>query len=125
MIHESKRTSRVFYSSAARLFAAMVILFNKPYGVLCNSPAEGAHGCLNDYIDVPGVYPAGRLDADSEGLLVLTDDGTMQARIADPRRKLPRLIGRRSKVSPRSKPCKTCATVWTWAISPVGLARRG
>lgn len=70
-----------------------LILFNKPYGVLCQySPEPGAPGrpTLADYIKVPGVYPAGRLDLDSEGLLLLTDDGRLQARIADPRHKLPK-----------------------------------
>ena len=68
-----------------------LIAFNKPYGVLsqftdARSPTPRA--TLSQYIDVPGVYPAGRLDADSEGLLLLTDDGRLQARIADPRFKL-------------------------------------
>jgi 23S rRNA pseudouridine2457 synthase len=67
---------------------AKVILFNKPYGVLCQFTATAGRTCLKDYIQVPGVYAAGRLDADSEGLLVLTGDGALQARIAEPRRKL-------------------------------------
>lgn len=73
---------------------ARLILFNKPYGVLCQftdrSMAGSARATLSDHIDMPGVYPAGRLDLDSEGLLLLTDDGRLQARIADPRFKLPK-----------------------------------
>jgi 23S rRNA pseudouridine2457 synthase len=70
-----------------------LILFNKPYGVLCqftDGSAGSARPTLSDFIDVPGVYPAGRLDLDSEGLLLLTDDGRLQARIADPRFKMPK-----------------------------------
>lgn len=68
-----------------------LLAFNKPYGVLCQfSPEPGApdRPTLAAYVAVPGVYPAGRLDLDSEGLLLLTDDGRLQARIADPRFKL-------------------------------------
>lgn len=61
----------------------MLIAFNKPFGVLCQFSGEGP--TLADYIDVPGVYPAGRLDKDSEGLLLLTDDGALQARISSPK----------------------------------------
>jgi len=65
-----------------------LLLLNKPYGVLCQFSPAARRDTLGSFIDVPGVYPAGRLDADSEGLLVLTDDGRLQARIADPRHKL-------------------------------------
>jgi 23S rRNA pseudouridine2457 synthase len=65
-----------------------LILLNKPFGVLCQFTGESGRRTLKDYVAVPGVYPAGRLDADSEGLVVLTDDGALQARIADPRHKL-------------------------------------
>lgn len=70
---------------------ARLILLNKPYGVLSqftDRGTEGARATLSDHVAVPGVYPAGRLDRDSEGLLLLTDDGGLQARIADPRFKL-------------------------------------
>jgi 23S rRNA pseudouridine2457 synthase len=66
----------------------MLVAFNKPFGVLCKFMPEEGRPTLADFIRVTGVYPAGRLDADSEGLLLLTDDGPLQARIADPRHKL-------------------------------------
>lgn len=66
----------------------MLIRFNKPYGVLSQFTPEGRWRGLKDFITLPGVYVAGRLDADSEGLLLLTDDGQLQARIADPRFKM-------------------------------------
>ena len=65
-----------------------LVLFNKPYGVLSQFTPEGRWRALDSFIPVKGVYVAGRLDADSEGLLVLTDDGKLQAKIADPKHKL-------------------------------------
>ncbi|MBE3639214.1 pseudouridine synthase [Mangrovicoccus algicola] len=70
---------------------ARTILFNKPFGVLSqftdSSTAASPSPTLSAFIDLPGVYPAGRLDKDSEGLMVLTDDGRLQARLAEPRHK--------------------------------------
>lgn len=72
---------------------ARLLLFNKPFGVLSQFTDRGSptvRSTLSDFIKVKGVYPAGRLDRDSEGLLLLCDDGRLQARIADPRFKLPK-----------------------------------
>jgi 23S rRNA pseudouridine2457 synthase len=72
---------------------AKLILFNKPFGVLpqfTDRGSETKRATLSDFIDVPGVYPAGRLDRDSEGLMILTDDGKLQARIAEPKYKMPK-----------------------------------
>ncbi len=66
----------------------MLIAFNKPFGVACKFSPEPGKQTLADFIKVPAVYPAGRLDTDSEGLLLLTDDGVLQARISSPKFKL-------------------------------------
>ena len=68
----------------------MLIALNKPYGVVSKFRPEPGKRTLADYVPVGSVYPAGRLDTDSEGLLLLTDDGALQARIANPRHKLPK-----------------------------------
>lgn len=78
-----------------RAGSARVLLFNKPFGVLCQfTDARQTDGCkrpcLADFISEPGIYAAGRLDRDSEGLLLLTDDGRLQQRISDPVHKLPK-----------------------------------
>ncbi len=67
------------------------IVFHKPYGVLpCFTDSEG-RATLGDYIEIPGVYAAGRLDRDSEGLMILTSDGALAHRITDPKHKLPKV----------------------------------
>jgi 23S rRNA pseudouridine2457 synthase len=68
----------------------MLILFNKPFNVVCQFSKHESHPTLKDYIPIPGVYAAGRLDNDSEGLLILTDDGALQHRLSDPKHKLPK-----------------------------------
>ena len=76
---------------ARHRFGARVVLLNKPYGVLCQFSSDGSRPTLKAFVDVPDVYPAGRLDADSEGLVVLTADGALQARISSPRHKLAKI----------------------------------
>jgi 23S rRNA pseudouridine2457 synthase len=69
----------------------VLIALNKPFGVISKFSPEPGKRTLADYVPIRGVYPAGRLDTDSEGLLLLTDDGALQARIASPRHKLPKI----------------------------------
>jgi 23S rRNA pseudouridine2457 synthase len=71
--------------------APRIVLFNKPFGVLSQFTSEAGRLGLAGYLPLPGIYAAGRLDADSEGLLVLTDDGALQHRLSDPRRKVPKV----------------------------------
>ena len=62
----------------------MIVLFNKPFGVVCQFSKHEIHPTLKDYLNIPNIYPAGRLDTDSEGLLVLTDNGKIQHEISSP-----------------------------------------
>lgn len=121
-----------------------LILLNKPFGVLCQFTADSGRPCLKDCVPVPGVYPAGRLDADSEGLLLLTDDGGLQHRIADPRHKLPKsylvqveglvdeaacetLRGGVDLGDCRTRPCgaqRAAEPAWLWPRNPPVRFRR-
>ena len=78
----------------------MLIAFNKPFGVACKFSPEPGRKTLADYIEVRSVYPAGRLDTDSEGLMLLTDDGVLQARIAEPKSKIAKVYWTQVEGSP-------------------------
>jgi 23S rRNA pseudouridine2457 synthase len=78
----------------------VLIAFNKPFGVACKFSREPDRKTLANYVDIRGVYPAGRLDTDSEGLLLLTDDGALQARITEPKHKLEKVYWAQVEDSP-------------------------
>ena len=78
----------------------MLIAFNKPFGVACKFSPEPGRKTLADYIDVRNVYPAGRLDTDSEGLMLLTDDDVLQARIAEPKHEMAKVYWAQVEGSP-------------------------
>jgi 23S rRNA pseudouridine2457 synthase len=87
-VHCTRRPGRYKSRGASRsLTHVPLILLNKPFRVLCQFTDPDGRPTLADYVDTPGVYPAGRLDYDSEGLVALTDDGRLQARISQPRSK--------------------------------------
>jgi 23S rRNA pseudouridine2457 synthase len=100
-----------------------VLLLNKPYGVLCQFTDPEGRPTLADHVRTPGVYPAGRLDADSEGLVVLTDDGRLQARIADPRHKLPKTYWVQVEGTPTAAQLAALATGVPLADGPTRPAR--
>jgi 23S rRNA pseudouridine2457 synthase len=78
----------------------VLIAFNKPFGVACKFSPEPDRKTLADYIDIRSVYPAGRLDTESEGLLLLTDDGVLQARIAEPKHEIEKVYWAQVEGSP-------------------------
>jgi 23S rRNA pseudouridine2457 synthase len=78
----------------------VLIAFNKPFGVACKFSPEPGRKTLADYIDLRNVYPAGRLDTDSEGVMLLTDDGLLQSRIAEPKHKLAKVYWAQVEGSP-------------------------
>ena len=84
-----------------------LVLLNKPFRVLCQFRDPDGRTTLANYVDTPNVYPAGRLDFDSEGLLLLTDDGRLQARISEPRAKTPKTYWAQVEGSPSQAQLET------------------
>lgn len=115
-----------------------LILFNKPFGVMCQFSPHESRPTLADHLDIPDIYPAGRLDADSEGLVLLTDDGKLQHAISHPRSKQPKTYmvqveGQADQTAPRrlsqpldlgdftTLPCQArliAAPEWLWPRTP-------
>jgi 23S rRNA pseudouridine2457 synthase len=107
----ARRDAGSIRSSGILMPDASVILLNKPYGVLCQFTAAGSgKSTLADFVRVPDVYPAGRLDADSEGLVVLTSNGALQARITNPRSKLAKVYWAEVEGTPTPEQQRALAT---------------
>ena len=102
-----------------------LLRFNKPYGVLSQFTPEGRWHGLGEFIDIPGIYACGRLDADSEGLLLLTSDGALQARISSPRFKMEKLMWCKLKARPAMRNCRRCARVYTSTMAQRCLPEQG
>jgi 23S rRNA pseudouridine2457 synthase len=101
----------------------VLIAFNKPFGVLCKFTPEPGRPTLADFIKIPNVYPAGRLDTDSEGLLLLTDDGVLQTRIADPSHKIAKVYWAQVEGAPTDEaiaPLRSGVNLSDFTTKPAG-----
>ena len=98
------------------------VLFNKPYGVITQfHDASGRHRTLKEFISIPDVYPTGRLDRDSEGLVLLTDDGWMQHRLSDPKYEHPRVYWVQVEGLPNADALRNLSggvTIWEYQTKP-------
>ena len=89
----------------------MLVLFYKPFGVLCQFSGEGL--TLKEHVPIPDIYPAGRLDKDSEGLLVLTDDGRLQDRLTHPKYGKHKVFGSKSTAQQMRRPVSNSNKAYT------------